>query len=198
MMLSRVQLIVTFLDKLKAADFIAPLFLRIFLFMVFWEAGYNKFVGFNGTVYWFRESLNLPLPEFMAVLATAAELGGAVLILLGLFTRIVTVPLIITMLVAIFAVHFENGYLAIAASDSYWFGQSEAAQRLSGFMGWLQEAHPGRYRYITAEANSIVALNNGFEFALIYLLMLLSLFFTGAGKFVSLDYYLRKYYEKKI
>lgn len=185
------------LDGTSKLDFVAPLLLRIFLFMVFWEAGYNKFVGFEGTVYWFGEHLGLPFPWLLAALATATELVGAVLILFGLFTRVVAVPLIVTMLVAIFAVHFENGFLAIAATDSYWFGQSEAAQRLSGFMIWLQDAHPGRYRYLTAESSSIVALNNGFEFAAIYLLMLISLFFTGAGKYVSVDYYLRKWYDKK-
>jgi putative oxidoreductase len=38
-------------------------------------------------------------------------------------------------------------------------------------------------------------LNNGIEFGVTYLIMLLSLFFTGAGKFVSLDYWISKYYK---
>ena len=35
-------------------------------------------------------------------------------------------------------------------------------------------------------------LNNGIEFAAIYFAMLLSLFFTGGGRFVSVDYWLRR------
>jgi uncharacterized membrane protein YphA (DoxX/SURF4 family) len=35
-------------------------------------------------------------------------------------------------------------------------------------------------------------LNNGIEFAVTYLLMLLSLFFTGPGRFLSVDYWLRR------
>lgn len=65
------------------------------------------------------------------VLATFAEVLCAVLIIVGLFTRLATIPLIVTMAVAIFFVHlsdpfkqmesaivFLSGYLAIAALGS--------------------------------------------------------------------------------
>jgi len=35
-------------------------------------------------------------------------------------------------------------------------------------------------------------LNNGIEFAATYLVMLLSLFFTGGGRLLSLDYWLQR------
>ncbi|MDP7658904.1 MAG: hypothetical protein QGF77_03055 [Candidatus Thalassarchaeaceae archaeon] len=38
----------------------------------------------------------------------------------------------------------------------------------------------------------VVILNNGIEFAITYFVMLLSLFFTGAGRFVSIDYWIAK------
>ncbi|MAL94493.1 MAG: hypothetical protein CME40_05400 [Haliea sp.] len=40
----------------------------------------------------------------------------------------------------------------------------------------------------------IAVLNNGIEFAATYFVMLLSLFFTGAGRFVSLDYWWRRWW----
>jgi uncharacterized membrane protein YphA (DoxX/SURF4 family) len=50
----------------------------------------------------------------MALLATSTELAGAILLTFGLFTRLISIPLIITMLVAIFTVHLPNGWQAIA------------------------------------------------------------------------------------
>ena len=44
-------------------------------------------------------------PEFSLVLTVFAEFICAVLILIGLFTRYATIPLIVTMLVAAFVVH---------------------------------------------------------------------------------------------
>ena len=185
-----------FLERLRTLDFIAPLFFRLFLFMVFWEAGLNKFIGFESTVYWFDVYLNMPFPYLMAFLATAVELVGSVLLLIGLGTSFVAIALIITMLVAIFAVHIQHGFLAIAAADSYWFGTFEGAERLKGFLSWLENAYPERHAYIT-ELGTPVLLNNGFEFALIYLLMLISLLFSGGGKYISLDYYIHKKYIVK-
>ena len=49
----------------------------------------------------------------------------------------------------------------------------------------LLRAH-GNYGWLT-EHGSLVMLNNGIEFAATYFIMLLSLFFTGAGRWVSLD-----------
>jgi len=49
----------------------------------------------------------------------------------------------------------------------------------------------GEYEELTRHG-SLVVLNNGVEFAVTYLVMLLSLFFTGAGRYVSLDYWIRR------
>ena len=58
---------------------------------------------------WFA-SLNIPAPYFQAYLATGTEILGVILLTLGLFTRIISFPLIITMIVAIVTVHWENGF----------------------------------------------------------------------------------------
>ena len=47
----------------------------------------------------------------------------------------------------------------------------------------------GNYEWLTQNGN-IVILNNGIEFATTYFIMLLGLFFIGAGKYFSVDYWL--------
>ena len=44
------------------------------------------------------------------------------------------------------------------------------------------------------ENGSFVVLNNGIEFAATYFIMCLALFFIGGGRYVSLDYWIRKRY----
>ena len=47
----------------------------------------------------------------------------------------------------------------------------------------------GNYRYLNGKG-SIVKLNSGIEFAMIYFAMLLALLIVGGGRYLSLDYYL--------
>ena len=67
---------------------------------------------FQDTIEWFGNpdwGLGLPFPAWMAALATSTELADAVLLGLGLLTRFISIPLIITMSVAIVTVHLSNG-----------------------------------------------------------------------------------------
>ncbi|MBU1310846.1 MAG: DoxX family protein [Gammaproteobacteria bacterium] len=171
---------------------IAPLLLRLYLAPVLAQAGWNKYLHFDNTVAWFGNAdwgLGLPLPSLMAVLAIAAELGGAVLLALGLLTRLVSIPLLITMLVAIFAVHWPNGWLAIADSSSWLANERvvNSAQQLNAAKSLLQQH--GNYDWLTSNGNFVV-LNNGIEFAATYFVMLLSLLFSGGGRYTSLDFWL--------
>jgi uncharacterized membrane protein YphA (DoxX/SURF4 family) len=95
----------------------------------------------------------------------------------------------VTMLVAIFAVHWDYGWAAIADS-----GSQDIAVRLGTAKDLLQEH--GNYAWLT-EKGSLVILNNGIEFAVTYFVMLLSLFFTGGGRYVSLDYYLSRLFPER-
>ena len=58
----------------------------------------------------------------------------------------------------------------------------------------------GNYEWLTS-SGSFVILNNGIEFAVTYLVMLLALIVLGSGRYISLDYwvsyYLSKNYQKK-
>lgn len=171
--------------RLAHLDGLAPLALRLYLFFPFWMAGTQKISDMDNTIAWFANpdwGLGLPLPWLMAHLAAYTEAMGALLLVLGLALRWIAMALIVTMLVAIFAVHWDNGWAAIADSSA-----PEIARRL-GTAGEILREH-GNYDWLT-EKGHIVILNNGVEFAVTYLLMLLSLLFTGAGRYVSLDYYL--------
>jgi putative oxidoreductase len=188
------------LNKTNVAEGIAPFLFRLYLAPVLMQAGYNKLVGFENTVAWFGNAdwgLGLPMPAVMASLAIAAELFGAIFLLIGLATRWVTIPLMVTMLVAIFSVHIENGWLALADASSWLadgtilYNESvmEAPEKKAAAISILKEH--GNYGWLTS-SGSITILNNGIEFAATYLIMLLSLFFTGGGKYTSVDYFLAR------
>ncbi len=180
------------LDATRRFDWLAPLLLRVYLAPVLWMAGFNKLQGFENTVEWFGNSewgLGLPLPALMATLAIAAELGGALSLALGLGLRWMCLPMMATMLVAALTVHWQNGWLAIAEGSGLFASERTmaAAERLAAAREILMQH--GNYEYLT-ELGPLAVLNNGIEFAVTYLLMLLVLFFVGAGRYVSLDYWI--------
>jgi uncharacterized membrane protein YphA (DoxX/SURF4 family) len=182
------------LDSTRCADGLAPLLLRLYLAPVFLQAGWNKLSHFEDTAAWFGNpewGLGLPMPEVMAALAAGTEFVGGLLLIVGLAVRWISIPLMVTMLVAAFAVHWENGWLAISDGSS-WLANDrvmEAQERLEAAKSLLREH--GHYDWLTGRG-SIVILNNGIEFAITYFVMLFSLFFTGAGRFFSLDHWVKK------
>jgi len=153
-------------------------------------AGTNKLGNFDGIVSWMG-SLGLPFPSLMAFLATWAEVIGAIALLLGLAVRWIAVPLMITMLVAMTTVHLDYGWQAIADANAPFANErvEASAEKLDRAKSILKEH--GNYNWLTSSGN-IVILNNGIEFAFTYFIMLLSLFFTGAGRWVSIDYWVQK------
>jgi putative oxidoreductase len=188
------------LDKSLAFEGIAPLLLRLYLAPVMIQGGWTKYQSFEGIVDWFGNAdygLGLPFPFVLAFLATAAELVGGIFLLVGLATRWVSIPLMVTMLVAVFSVHWPNGWAAIADASS-WMSDGtimlndavlNAPDKLAAAKDILQ-AH-GNYELLTSSGKFVV-LNNGVEFAITYFIMLISLFFTGGGKYTSIDFFLEK------
>ncbi|MHA7834021.1 MAG: HvfX family Cu-binding RiPP maturation protein [Algiphilus sp.] len=186
------------LDATRAVDFLGPLALRLYLAPVFWMAGTNKLDGLlpsANTVAWFGNpewGLGLPLPWLMAFLAAYAEVLGAIALLFGIAVRWFSIPLMVTMLMAAFAVHWQNGWQAIADPAMCLFNceaAQEASRRLDVAKNILQEH--GNYSWLT-EQGSFVISNNGIEFAATYFVMLLTLFFIGAGRYLSVDHYIRR------
>lgn len=201
-------------------DGIASILLRLIVGPVLIASGWEKITGSN----WFASQLDsFPFPfnvlpaELSWFLASWTEFLGGIALLFGLATRYVAIPLAVTMFVAAYAVHLDNGWPAIAPSypsavcveGSGAHGQSsvferfvkcqnvnertvEASKRLAAARSILREH--GNYRYLNGRG-SIVKLNNGIEFAAIYLVMLMALIVIGGGRYFSLDYYLRLGYN---
>ena len=93
----------------------------------------------------------------------------------------------ITMVVAAVTVHWQHGWAAIAET-------AESAERLNVATSLLQ-TH-GNYEWLT-DSGQFVILNNGVEFAATYLVMLLALFFIGAGRYLSLDYWVARSFRDR-
>jgi len=139
------------------------LFVRLIIAYNFYEPAMMKWSDMSSTAMWF-ESMGIPFPTLQAYMAASTEMLGVVLLTLGLFTRAISIPLIIIMFVAIATVHGENGYAMIQAG-------SEVVD------AWVNGVEtPG----------TLVALQNGFEMPLYYIIFLLVLVSQGAGN-LSLD-----------
>jgi putative oxidoreductase len=59
------------------------------------------------------EQIGAPLPEVTAWVSTFLEILGGLAILAGAFVAVVSIPLIVMMLVAMFTVHLRYGFSAI-------------------------------------------------------------------------------------
>jgi putative oxidoreductase len=127
--------------KLSNLQDLPLFFFRLILAIGFFTPAMMKWKNIGGIAEWFG-SMGIPMPTINAYLAASTEMAAVILLPLGLATRLISIPLMITMVVAIVTVHIGNGF---NAGD------------------------------------------NGYEIPLYYMLMLLSLLISGAGKF-SLDH----------
>ena len=189
------------LNSTRGLDFLGPLALRLYLVPVFWMAGMSKLSDIESTAAWFGNpdwGLGLPAPMLLAWAAALTEVVGAVALLLGFGVRLVSVPLMFTMVVAAVTVHWQHGWLAIAEGSGSVFATERtmgAVERLSRAKDILQEH--GNYSWLT-EHGSFVVLNNGIEFAATYFVMLLALFFIGAGRWFSVDDWVSRWLNRPI
>tara|TARA_B110000014_G_scaffold256234_1_gene239073 strand:- start:1004 stop:1438 length:435 start_codon:yes stop_codon:yes gene_type:complete len=131
-----------FLKKFQGVDFLAIFFFRLYLFFIFYSEG-TDFYNNIGELTKYYSTLGVLFPDIFSFLVIGIELGGAALLLVGLFVRWAVIPMILLMCFKIIVL-WENG--------------------------WSLE-------------------NNGIELSVTYLSMLLLLFFSGGGRFLSLDYW---------
>jgi putative oxidoreductase len=124
-----------FLAKVLNADTgIGALALRVPVGIIFMAHGAQKLFGafggygLQGTGQW-MESIGLAPGYLMALLAGSGEFFGGLFLILGLLTRPSAIVLAFTMVVAIFAVHFQNGFFM--ANGGYEFGLALLAASLS-------------------------------------------------------------------
>ena len=196
-------------------DGVASIALRLILGPVMMAAGWEKMHGDN----WFAFSLdsfpfpfNILPPELSWFLAKYTEFFGGMLLLVGLFTRGISAMLIVVMFVAAYSVHWDNGWAAVAPSnpDAVCIADSPAAAEAGAMDRWLKclnvnertiEASErlsraksilrehGNFQYLNG-SGSIVKLNSGIEFAMMYMVMLAALVIIGGGRYLSLDFWL--------
>jgi putative oxidoreductase len=212
-----------FIVQLKNYDGIAALLLRLYLAPVFIIAGFSKtqllnedVTGFSAImadpniIAWFGNSdwgLGLPFPALLANLVILVEFFGGWLLLVGALTRLISIPLMFTLIIAATSVHAENGWFAITPTNSdisaakvvTWLGIDSAQASLDNSkvttirLKKMREilAEKGNTEWLYEKGN-IVVLNNGIEFSTTYFIMLLALFFIGAGRFTSVDYFIAR------
>lgn len=91
----------------RRLTWLAPLVARVTVGWVFATTGWGKLHNIEKIVDYFRD-LGIPYPELQAPFAAGNEFVCGVLILVGLATRVASIPLIIVMLVAIRTAQWEN------------------------------------------------------------------------------------------
>ncbi len=107
-LLSKVTDFGSTLTKLQS---IPLLLMRLILAYGFFVPAKMKWGNIDGIAEWFG-SMNIPLPTLNAYMAATTEALGVVLLILGFATRLISIPLMIVMVVAILTVHLGNGFEA--------------------------------------------------------------------------------------
>ena len=190
------------LDGFKVFDFLAPLAIRLYLAPVFFIMGMEQYNNMDRTIEWFgnaESGLGLPYADILAKVATGTEIIGAVLLVLGLAVRWVSLPLMAIVAVTAIKENLQHGWQHVADGSAAFASShlgplafenmSSASERLDKAISILKEH--GDYNWLI-ESGNFAVLNNGMQMPAILFIMLLVLFFMGAGKVFSLDFWLRR------
>lgn len=84
--------------------------IRVVIGAIFVAHGYQKLTNGVDATAGFLSGLGFPMATVFAVLLIAAEFGGGILLIAGAFTHWVAKVLVIVSAVAMFTVHFKNGF----------------------------------------------------------------------------------------
>jgi putative oxidoreductase len=98
-------------DILSKGQDLALLLARLVVAYGFYGPAMRKWADIDAIAIWFG-TLGIPMPTLNAYMAATTELLGVVLLTLGLFTRLISLPLIVVMIVAIVTVHLPQGFAA--------------------------------------------------------------------------------------
>ena len=175
---------------LRGLDFLPPLLFRFFLAPIFWVEGSHRLGLFSGdSVVWWNPLtwidgatyqqgvdtlssaqgfLSIPAPGIMNGVIGGLEVAAAILLIIGFAVRWISLPLMAIILLMGFAATNFSG------------GLVETGKELLFTHGYMTPA------------------NTGITSALTLFLMVLALFFMGAGRFFSVDWWIHHSYFKKI
>ena len=95
------------LTLLRRSEWVAQLLVRLFVGYFFMETGWGKLHNLDGFAQRFA-GWGIPHPYFNAALSAYTEFIGGLLTVFGLGTRLVSIPMIINMLVAIIKVNLTQ------------------------------------------------------------------------------------------
>ncbi|MEH6455717.1 MAG: DoxX family protein [Cocleimonas sp.] len=175
---------------LRGLDFLPPLLLRLFLAPLLWVSGSNKLGLFTSADFiWFNPFtwLNIDNPVFEATVSGLAKLpfiGEGLATLLA--TSIGTLEVIGAFLLLIgFAVRWVSLPLL-------------ALIILTAIVALNGESAIGAIKNLLSSHGYTDMSGSAFSKALVYFLMLLTLFFMGAGRFFSVDWFLHRKLNKSV
>jgi putative oxidoreductase len=100
------------LDRYDVAHW-APLPIRLIIGYGFLEHGIAKLQKGPANFVEIVHAIGTPLPHLMAWLTIAVEVIGGAAMMLGAFVTLLSVPMAIVLLVAIFTVHIQFGFTSI-------------------------------------------------------------------------------------
>jgi putative oxidoreductase len=93
--------------RLTQLEWVPQLLMRVFLGAFFAETGWGKVTNLPAMTERFAD-WGIPFPAFSAALSGYTELIGGVLVLVGLGTRLVSIPMVINLAVAVLTVKLKK------------------------------------------------------------------------------------------
>lgn len=175
---------------LKGLDFLPPLLFRFFLAPIFWVEGSQRLGLFTGSdIIWYDPRtwldaatyqasvdtltnasgvMAVPAPNIMNGVIGGIEVAAALLLVLGFAVRWISLPLL--------------GVVTLMGLAAFKL-QGTATQTATELLMTHGYATP---------------LHNGIDATIVLVLMILALFFMGAGRFLSIDWWIHNSFYKKI
>ncbi len=124
------------IGRVSSLWWVAALLTRLFVGYFFFETGWGKLHDLDSFAMRFKE-WGIPYPYFNAALSAYTECIGGALTIAGLATRLVSIPMIINMIVAILSVKLKH----VAGLDD--FVELDEPLYALAFV-WLMISGPGR------------------------------------------------------
>lgn len=135
--------------SIELSDAVAPLLIRIPLGLIFLAHGSQKLLGLFGgsglTATFATFEQKLGIPPIFTLLAIIAEFGGGLGVLTGFLTRTSAAGIASVMAVAIYKVHWVNGFFLNASCVSGRGNGIEYTLALLGMALYLMIAGGGKW-----------------------------------------------------
>jgi putative oxidoreductase len=109
--MGKIGSLLRFESPLPLSWFALPL--RLIVGFGFMEHGYAKLARGPDSFAIILHALGVPAPAVLAWVTILVELLGGLAVLVGAFIPLVSVPMVVVLLVAIFTVHLPNGFSSI-------------------------------------------------------------------------------------